>query len=188
MGRRFLAALIGAVVFFVWGMVWWMGLPFAMETMHHVKNEEAVRSALTANLDESGLYLVPFVDAASDDDELRAEFERRHAEGPLVQIYYRRAGAPLMDASVMMKGFAVDFVAALFAVWLISLCGAASFPQRASVVFVAGLFAAAAVELPQWIWWNHTADVHLTNSVYIVVGWLLAGLAIAAVYRPAATS
>ena len=51
------AALAGGGVLFVWGVVYWVVLPFHQEVFEQFRDEDTVASVLTQNAPRSGIYI-----------------------------------------------------------------------------------------------------------------------------------
>ena len=59
MKRIIIAAVLGAVIAYVWGVVSWMVLPWHSATMHNLPNEKLVVEQLRNGGLESGVYQIP---------------------------------------------------------------------------------------------------------------------------------
>ena len=91
MKRIVLAALLGAVVYFIWQMLTWMVIPLHGPTVSGLPDESAVRDLLMEQSLDAGVYLVPYgTDEQMMDPD--SEFAERHREGPLFAIFYVRCG------------------------------------------------------------------------------------------------
>lgn len=193
LGRALFASLLGAIVLMIWGMVYWVVLPFGFHVMHGADDEARLTAALEATLPASGVYQVPWLEEAgpgeASDAALEA-FTERHRRGPIAQIFYTAEGREPMAPGVFAAGFLNFFTSSLIAVGILTL-GLPVWPrfgQRVLVVFLLGLFAAVTVELANPIWMYHAWDYAAFRALQHVSGWLLAGLAIAAVLKPKPTA
>jgi hypothetical protein len=189
--RVLLGALLAAVVLFVWGAVFWMALPFASAVMHPLPNGDALVRTLKESLPRSGVYLFPWPDetntAAADPATGECDFVKKHREGPLVQLTYRTDGLDPMSAQTLLIGFGHLFVSALIAGGLLAaaLPGLRSYGARVLFVFLLGVFASVAVDLAGPIWFHHPWEFPLMMAGFDTVNWLLAGLVLPWVIRPA---
>ena len=59
------------------------------------------------------------------------------------------------------------------------------FATRFGVVVLLGLFLALAGNAPNWLWWSQPSGFAIAGIVDAVFGWTLAGIALAAIVRPA---
>lgn len=76
------------------------------------------------------------------------------------------------------KQWATDTLAALVAALLLSLLPG-GFGQRVAVAALLGAFATVAVLLPMWNWYLFPLDYVMGNLAKHVIGWALAGAAMA---------
>lgn len=59
----------------------------------------------------------------------------------------------------------------------------ASYWTRVAIVTLLGIFAFVTVIVPYWNWYSFPADFVTSEAIEHAVGWLLAGLALAAIVR-----
>jgi hypothetical protein len=186
--RLVVGALLSAVVLMVWGAVFWMVLPWGHSTIKGLPNEDAVARVLRDAVPESGSYFYPYPDPAlmkGHDPEAREIFTIKNRRGPVFQLVYRKEGLDANDPSVFGFGFA-HFAAASFLAGLL-LWAAAPRHYAARVLFVAGagVFASVAVTLSNPIWFHHPWHAALVQAGFDVGCWVLAGLVLGALVRPA---
>ena len=79
--------------------------------------------------------------------------------------------------------FASNVVAALIAAILVSMMIGGWF-KRAFAVALIGLFGIVSLLVSYWIWYGFPAQFVCGELITEVVGWFLAGLAIAQIVRP----
>ena len=179
--RPLLAALIGAIIVFAWGAVSWMVLDYHWNVVHPIPAETAISQALKAADLKTGVYIVPAPPHPSPTEEQMRDFEARHKAGPVYRLYYQAEGSEPMPPRVFAKGLLINFVAAYIAALMSQLAanaGAGLFRRWFTVVLV-GIFGALVgpVYLANWDAWpdNYTTVM----AIDTVVGWTLAGAAIA---------
>lgn len=187
MKRIILAALLGALVYYIWQMLGWLAFPLHGPTVHALPNEDSVRDALIAQDLQTGLYVVPF-GTNEDMANKESEFYKRHEAGPNVNIFYNQHGHTPMPPSMMAIGFATDFAAAAIVALLLSCVGSccAGFWKRVGFVTAFGVFLALTAHVAFWNWMRFPTDFVVAFIIDAVVGWFLAGIPIAAIIRPAA--
>lgn len=185
MVRIILGSVVAAIVLFGWGAVYWMHLPFAGQQIHPLPQEAAVMQLLKDNIKESGLYFSPYHDPKDKDETKNEEMQKKHKEGPLVQVTYRRDGADMMAPMYFAKGLGQILVSTFLAAILLYMAAPSiqCYFTRAAFVFLAGLFAAAATTLSGPIWFNHPWGFPLVQAGYEVSSWLLAGIVLGAIVR-----
>jgi hypothetical protein len=187
-------ALLAAVVLMVWGAVFWMVLPFHHFVLKPLPGGDAVVKAMKENIPETGVYLYPWCDGTCDgtaSESQRAAVEERlmkqHREGPLVKVVYHKEGLDPMQPATFVNGFLHHFLSALLAGGLLTLAlpSLKSYGSRVAFVFLLGVFAAVAVNLTEAIWLHQPWAYTLFYVSMYVSNWLLAGLAMALVIKPA---
>jgi hypothetical protein len=189
--RLFVGALLSAVVLFAWGFVFWSASHVMYQFMHRLPDEdEAVQLFQDHDL-ESGTYLVPFPDAAAlngTDKDKEGVYLARRVKGPLMEIIYRKEGAASpTNPLVLARGFCHYFAASLLAAVLLILAqpGLPRYPMRVLFVFLAGVFATVAITFAKPIWFFHPWPTVLYEAAFQTIGWLLAGMVLGLVIRPA---
>jgi hypothetical protein len=169
--RITLAALAGGAILFVWAAAAWMVLPLH-SSIKPLPDEKAVLSSMERANAPRGIYFVG---------------GEEKSPGPQALVVYT-PHTEAMTGRQLMRSFAFDLVAAFAVAWLLSRATAMSFAKRVVFVVVAGgLLAAVIVDLPNWNWFAYPADYTLASAANKLIGWVLAGLALAAIVRrPAA--
>lgn len=187
MNRILIAAVAGAVVYYVWGMMAWMALPIHTPTILQIPQEAGVTAALKDRNLATGVYVAPFMDPATAMNE-GSEFMKNHESGPIYTLLYHKEGLPVMGPKVLLFGFVIDLLAAGIAACMLhgSLGGCCSDNYLARVGFVAGFgfFVALVGHLSYFNWMNFPLGYTLAFCVDVIVGWTLAGLVIAAIVKP----
>jgi len=180
--RFVLGTLLGALVLFVWGFVYYAALPFGQKVMGAVPDDLA---ASTAVLGKTGVYYYPFMGEEAMGDPAAAEaWAARHRRGPLLFITYRAEGSDPMAPRMFVQGFLHFWLSTALAGLLLALAAPATYGARALFLFLAGLFAAVAVGLSPAIWWYQPWSFTLYQAIFPASGWLLAALAMAAIVKP----
>ena len=178
--RVFLAGLVGGIVMFVWGAVAHMALGIGDMGMKAPTNEAAVMSALKEGLPGEGAYYLPYLAPEKMRDEAATQAYSAHALGsPFAYVIYQPQGRDPMDMNRNMAiQFASDTLAAMLAAFVLAL-GAFSFSRRVLIAGALGLFAWMTISVPYWNWYRFPLDLTVANLIEQVVGWLLAGAAMA---------
>ena len=188
MARIIIATIVGGLIVFFWGVVSHMMLPIAEMGMHMEKlpGEVALRSALTEHLPESGLYFIPGMDPALESEPAQQwdEAAERMANGPVALIAVRKEGSSGMVKELGFEGL-TNLCCALVAA-LILWCISCSFVCRVLVVVALGLFSWLSIDASYVIWYGFPIEYAAGQLIDHLVGWLLAGLAIAAIVKPCA--
>ena len=189
MKRVLIGALVGGTILFVWGFVSWVVLHWHKTSGFALPNEPRVVAALEESGVRQGVYWVPGAErrrGATPEERDRAleDWKRRHQEGPRALIVYRPDGSDPENPALYGTGIAIDIVAALLACLMLAAAGLRTYGGR--VLFVAGLGAIVAcfADASAWNFMYFPPDWSLVMMADRMVGWILAGLAIAAIVRP----
>lgn len=193
--RIVLAGLAGGVAMFFWGFVAHMVLPLGEAGIKPLPYQASVLPAITAHLTAPGLYLFPWPESAPgvpmpvnrEASEKAAQLYQTLPHGLL--LFYPPPAAMLTGGQLGTE-FATNCVSSWIAaalVWL-TLGSLSSFAKRVLFVTVIGLSATIAVNIPYWNWYGFPTAFTLAEIVEHVVGFAVAGLAIAAIIKPARES
>lgn len=114
MQKQFIGTLVAAIIIFLWQFLSWAALNIHGSETMHTPNQEAILKCLADNNLQPGSYFLP--QAAPGEDQ---EAAMKAAEGkPWALISYHASMNTGMGMN-MIRGFAVDLVAAFLLVWLL---------------------------------------------------------------------
>lgn len=179
--RILVAGLIGGIVMFIWGAVAHMALPIGDAGFRTPVQQDAALDALAASTSGEGAYMFPSIATEAYADGAAVEALRERSQGrPYAFVVWQPGGNPgVQDMAANLAVQCVNVIAAaLVLAWVLSL-GAWSFGLRVLVAGSAGLFAWLAVSVPYWNWYLFPTAFTVAALVEQLVGWLLAGAAIA---------
>ncbi len=191
MTRIIIAGVLGAIVYYIWGMLVWMVIPLHTPTMARLADEVIVTDALKEQNLETGVYVYPWSDNPDDMKNAESDFMKNHHAGPIYSIYYQQTGAVPMDARVLTGGFVIDLLAAMLAACLlssVSIDAGRSYARRVGFVIGLGIFVALIGHATYWNWMYFPTDYTIAFMIDVVIGWTLAGLVIAAIVHPGETA
>ena len=185
MTRTLLAALLGAVILVVWGMLAWVVLPIHNNTLQNLPNEEAVVTALQG-LPQQGVYIFPGMPKKGSDQATMDAYMEKYRRGPMGMIVYDPRGADPMMVSNMIFGLIIAFLAALIATWMYQRSTAISgtLVQRLSFFGMFGLFLALAAYFNNWNWMGYPLGYTTSMALDTLIAWVLAGWGITLVVKP----
>lgn len=177
-----IAALLGAIVIFIWQFAAHMILPIGQMGFRLPTSEDAVLHAVAAELPQPGIYILPSLDPAKMSDEVALKaWGQKSAVNPYAFVVVN-ASDPNVASNGMGRQlgtqFVSNFIGALLAAWLLAAT-AWSFAGRVIGAAVIGLFGWLANIVPHWTWYRFPPDYMIGTGIDQVVGWLLAGVAIA---------
>ena len=183
-GRVLLAAVLSAVLMFVWGFVFWAVLGMGCRFIQPLPAELDVLAALRQSGATSGMYVYP-MPADMKDEQAMESYQAKHAEGPILQLAYQAEGGPDMPPSKYAQGFGHYFAVALLSGCLLALAsrGLPSFGSRLVFVLLLSLVAAVWGNVGDAVWWFHSREYCLGNMAYSMGAGLLMALVMATIIR-----
>jgi hypothetical protein len=178
--RTIIAALLAAVIMFLWEFVAHMLLPIGTMGVHQAPNEDVVLQAVASAIPQPGIYIVPGIDPSKMNDEaaLKALSEKTKTN-PLAFVVVGGVGQDTTQFGPnLIKQFLSDYFAALIAAAVLG-AAAMGFGTRVLGMLGFGLFGWLANIVPLWNWYRFPADYLYGNLIEQGVGWLLAGFGLA---------
>jgi hypothetical protein len=189
--RVFTAAVLSAVLMFMWGFVYWgpvLNMTANLMAPLPADHELDVLAPLRSSKMPSGMYVYPGPLKDQGDEEAVAAWEAKIKEGPVFHMAYHAAGVSPMDPMMFAKGFAHQFVIALLAGILLATVvhGLPTYPSRVGVLVLVALIAAVWTNIGSVIWWFNTPKYAAGQMAYELVAGLLMALVTAAIIKPRA--
>jgi hypothetical protein len=187
-GRVLIAAVISAVLMFVWGFVFWgpvLGMTAKLMSPLPAEAELDVIAPLRAASTPDGMYLYPGPVADMNDKEATEAWEKKVKEGPVLHMAYHQHGISPMDPMMFAKGLAHSFIMALLAGLLLAMVLPAlpSYGGRVGFLLFMSVIAALWTTVSDVIWWAHPPRYAVGQIAYVAVSGLLMALATAAIVR-----
>jgi hypothetical protein len=188
-----LAALVGGVVMFLWGFIAHMVLPLGEAGFKTLPHQDAVLPAISAQVKESGLYVFPWPESPPGtpmpvNEESRKKAQDLFQSAPHGLLLFHTPPAAMLTGGQLGTEFATNCLSSLLAATLVSMAlgGLGSYSKRVFLVATIGLIAGVAVNIPNWNWYGFPSNFTLAQIAEHVIGFTAAGLAIAAIIKPAA--
>jgi hypothetical protein len=178
--RVVLGGLLGGAVIFGWGYLTHMVLPVGMMGVRPISNEESVMGEMRKMISEPGLYSFPYVDLSKADAQAIEDWELKLKRGPAGILVIQPQRAEAISRRQLVTEAATDFVAALLAAILLSTVRL-GYGGRVLFVTLLGAFAFVTTSVPAWNWDGFPLDFTSAQAMQQVVGWLLAGIVLAAI-------
>jgi len=189
--RVILAGILGGVLAFFAGAFNHMVLELEGRAFQQVPEELEVRSYLGAKV-KPGLYTFPAMKEGYDKlpkEERDKEFERvneLYKQGPAGILVIAPTGEDMMGRPQLIGECVSNVLAALVAACiLVCLAPGTSYPVRWVVVLMLGLFTWLSTSASFAIWYRFPWEFILDGLYGSLIEWGVAGLAIAAIARPA---
>jgi hypothetical protein len=186
MKKNLLAAILGAVIFFIWSAVVHMNPltgPMGLSMLN--EKEDAVMAALNENVQQPGLYFFPGMDRSKHlTKEEEAAWTVKYKAGPSGLLLIQPKGGDPMMASQLVISFISDLFCALLAAFILaSTVGCCA--RRVAIVASLGLFSWLAISIQQWDWYEFPFTFVMLDVINQVIGWMLAGLLMVKMIKPA---
>ena len=182
--RIVIAGLLGGLVMFLWGFVSHMFTPLGetgMQVLPIAQQDAVIATSKLAFGAKPGIYMVPGLERMEDyeDAAKMSELGERSAASPYAFVVYDPTPNPMANdmGPDLGKEFATNVVSAIVAAAI--AVGLVGFGSRVLAVGMMGLFAWLSISVPYWNWDRFPIDFTIATLVMQVVGWTLAGFAIA---------
>jgi hypothetical protein len=150
-------------------------------------DEASVLAALKSSVPEAGLYIFPNPGmdmSRKPTPEEQAAWEARMQSGPTGLLVYNPTAGEGLSPRQLVSEFLTNVLAAAVAAFVASLI-AAAYGRRVLVITLIALFGWLSLSVSYWIWYPFPGSFILAEGITEVMGWFLAGLAIARIVPPA---
>jgi hypothetical protein len=188
MGKKILAGVLGGLAYFAWSSVAHMVLPLGKAGFNEVPGEQAVMSAMKANIPENGLYLLPGLGLPANATRAQQnaamnERMQKVANGPSALLVYHPAGVPGFGGMLLTE-LGTNMLQVFLAVLLLGQTSLTSFVARWRFITVAGILAAISTNVSYWNWYGFPGNYTLAYACTVAMGFVFAGLVAAAMVKP----
>jgi hypothetical protein len=190
--RILMAGIVGGVAMFVWESVAHMALPLGEAGIREIPNEQTLLATMHGTLGTApGFYYFPGMglgpQATKEQRQAAMQgYTEKLARTPSGLLVYSPPGASGMTPGKLGAELGGELLEAMLAAILLSLARLRSYFARVGFVTVAGVMAAVTTNLSYWNWYGFPGSYTTAHMTTLVVGYLCAGLAMAAVLRTAA--
>jgi hypothetical protein len=187
--RILLAGVLGGIAMFLWSSVAHLVLPLAETGVQEIPNEPAVLGPMNSQLGaSSGLYVFPGMGLGPEATRQQKsaamqQYEQKLASNPSGLLIYHPPGAKALTPGQLGTEFLTEFLEALLVAFLLAQTRIPSFASRVGFVTLAGVMAAITTNIPYWNWYGFPANYTAAYMTMEIVGYLVAGLVIAAVVK-----
>lgn len=158
-----------------------MILPWYQNNINKFDNEIQVANAIRDNTPMSGVYVLPNTfsyNEATPPQEIQNGVELLE-RGPFMYCSIMKNGVGPMSAWPFVIGFLINFAGALIVTWMLLLTVNLSYGKMVGFVALFGLSVGILCQLPNWNWWGFPFIYAIICIIDFVIGWTLAGYAIA---------
>jgi hypothetical protein len=177
------AGVAGAVTMFIWTSIAHVATPLGQTGFNQIPNEALVLTALHDSIgDKSGLYFFPWVDMKSK-TAMADEMAKMKINPSGLLLYHPPGAGAGMDPKMLVTEFVKEAITTLIAAFLLGQTLIASYAARVGFVSLIGFAAAITTNVSYWVWYSFPTDYTLAYAFTDFFGYVVAGLAIAAVLR-----
>jgi hypothetical protein len=192
MGKKLLAGILGGLAFFAWSSLAHVVLPLGQTGIQEIPNEQAVVGAMKANIPSDGFYFFPGygVPPTATQAEKMAAMRAKAASysGPGgILIYHPQQSLELKPGQLLTEA-GTNILQVLLAVFLLGQTSLTSFIARWRFVTVAGILSAISTNISYWTFYGFPGNYTLAYICIIAMGFVVAGLVVAAMVKPAAST
>lgn len=191
MGKKLLAGVLGGIAFFAWSSVAHLATGLGEVGVQEIPNEQAIVSQMKANIPASGLYLFPGFGLPPDATHSQkmaaigsAAVQDKFKAGPRGVLVYNAGPGEGLMARQMITELATNIIQILLAVLLLGQTRITNFFGRWRFVTIVGVVAAISTNISYWNWYGFPANYTLAYICTIAMGFVVAGLVAAAIYKP----
>jgi hypothetical protein len=167
MKKTVLLSLVAGLVLFVWGFISWALLPWHMLVANKFTNEAAVSQVLKENSPRAGVYYLPYSEKDHGPNQV----------GAFANVLPQ--GAEMNMGKQMAVGLITQIVSAFLVLCLLGMTGGLSCWGKVGFISLTGLTIGFVSHAPYWNWFGFPAPYIGVTIVDTLIGWTLAGLAVA---------
>ena len=173
----FKAAIVGGIIAFLWSIFSWTAIDWPSMVFKTFCDERKVAQVIQDNTTSSGMYLLPNPYGETEgDSSFRSEL---YKNGPIVFASVQKDGIKDMKSSLVLS-FISEILAAFIIAWGLSKTKGLSYLQKVGfVTLYGGVMISILGILPGFLWKGFPFLYTLLSIFDIVLGWVLAGLAMA---------
>jgi len=179
--RVLVAGLIGGIVMFLWGVAAHMALGLGEVGLRLPANENVALTGLQEGLGgKAGVYMLPALDPKQmGDPSVVQAYSIKAVRSPYAWVVYQPQGTDMMQMGPQIgRQWASDTLSALALAFVMGLA-VVGFRRRLAIAAAAAIFAWLSTMLPYWNWYRFPLDFTLAALAEQLIGWLLAGAAMA---------
>ena len=163
-----------------------MALPIGEMGIRPIPSEDVVLGTMRDKIKEPGFYYFPGIDHSKSISESEQKaWEEKVKQGPTGVLVIHPEGGEAMSPKQLVTELASNIIAALVAALILTQVRTGYF-GRVLVVTLLGVFSVLSILVSYWNWYGFTIEYLTGETITEVVGWLLAGFALAAIVRPVA--
>ncbi len=180
--RIIIAAIIGGLIVFFWSAVAHIFTPLGTMGLSILPDEARMMETFRS-VPASGMYFFPGMDMhKKPSPEEQKAWEQKLHQGPSGLLIVTKGGGEAMSPRQLGTELVSNIVPALIAAIVLSFM-VGGVLKRAFAVALLGAFGVVSLVVSYWIWYGFPGAFVCGELATEVVGWFLAGLAMAKMVR-----
>ena len=183
--RIVLAGVVGGLAMYAWMSVAHMALPLGSAGVSQVTNNEpALLAQMHGTLGEtSGLYMFPAFGKPDEKVLSMKDYQQKLDANPSGMLIYYPPGRQALNPMQFVTEFLLEMVEVFLAVLLLAQTRLTSYAARVAFVAGLGVLASLGTNISYWNWYGFPGTYTAAYMVTQFVGFLVAGLVVAAMTR-----
>jgi len=174
--RILIAGLLGGLAMYAWSALAHGATSLGTIGVSTLPNESVTVDNLASSIgDQGGLFLFPMA--------MNANTSAATAPGGLLVYNPKTPMTSGPQPSNLIVELVTELTETILAAWLLAQTVLAGFVQRAGFIMVVGVIGTLVTNVPYWNWYAFPLTYTLGQMLVQLVGWLAAGVAIAAYWR-----
>jgi hypothetical protein len=180
--RIFFAGVLGGIVMFIWTSIAHVALPLGDAGIREIPNEPAVLAAMQSSIGNStGLYVFPGLGVGKNPtrqqkNEAMKQMGTKLANNPSGLLLYHPAGREFAMGRSLGIELVTELIEAILAVWLLAQTTIGGLAGRVGFIFVAGIVASIATNVPYWNWYGFPGVYTVSYISIQLIGFLCVGI------------
>ncbi len=178
-------AVIGGVIVFLWCLVSWMVLPWHSMVFNKFTDEGSVANTIRNHAPVSGVYILPNTytyNASTSASEMEKGISMMQ-HGPTMFASIQVNGMGEKTARPFIVSLIIQIIGAGIVTWMLLQTKGLNYRQRVWFVTLYGIAIGVLGILPAWNWWALSPSYVASIFFDLIVGWFLAGLALAKICK-----
>lgn len=185
--RILLTGIVGGLVLFFWGFMWHEVLGLGLMGIRDIPNEQAMLTAMKANMPESGFYIFPAMNVPQGGTSAQKKaaadaVEKKATTGPAGFMIYQSVGKAL-SGGLLLTEFGTNVLQALIVAFLLAQTGLKRYSSRLGFATAMGLLAAITTNVSYWNWYGFGGVYTIGYISYVFLGYLFLGIVAAAIVK-----
>lgn len=191
MVRKLLAGVLGGLAFFAWSFVAHVVTGLGETGIQELPNEQAVVTSMKASITADGFYFFPgygLPPTATHAQKMASmkDLAPKLKAGPVGILIYHPVGQDTLTLRPLVTELGTNILQVLLAALLLGQTSLASLVARWRFMMIAGILAAISTNISYWNFYGFPGSYTVAYVCIIAVGFVFAGLVVAAIMKPGA--